>query len=759
MNLRAFLRNFLLLLKENVVSIFCLMVGMMITVFVVSYIVFENSFDSFHKKKKRIYHVSTQTGTQSGDSALLSRTHLYLKDYVDDQIPQIELSCRLHETEEILVADQEKYKDHYGLHVDADFFRIFDYTMIAGQSSCLEEPGQMILTRSLAKKIFGPSDCLGSELELDEAIFTVSGIVDDPPANSNLRFDYLLPMQNFTDSLARADHLVCVETYILCFDKHIEQTGLKASLNSFFKEYGIGEEGSYQLHLENLTRQNPYTSGHSSTYFLFISISILTLGISVFNFINSFATGCELRTKDNGIRRIMGAQRALLVRTLLIQSVMISLIASAGALMLTGALLGPFRKLSGLDIALFGPGLWRTQIIVSLITILAGFLGGLFPAVKYTSRDQRCRSRLPLNKVLFVTQFSISTSLLIVLFLFLGQLQFLSLKDPGFEMEDRILIKIEGRLVSSFQKYRDEIAAIPSVLAVSGSISEFGKTIGLGIKKDEESDYMAAMGFIVQDGFFRAYGIRLAEGLSFEESLGSGAASVIIDKSTARILGMDQPVGKKIHVAGREMQVIGLVEDAELIAMKGQRMPFVYTQLVNQCEELIIHHRGDPAKTAMEITRRLRAFEPDFEYNYRDIQEARDQLYMKERKQVHMILFVVIIAIFISMGGAYAMTCYRIGHRAREISIRKVLGATVNQVVNLIIKEIFWMIGIAFLIAVPLAYLISIKWLQNFTHRIRIGPHFFISALLILTLLILFTVLSRVRQAALMNPVEKIRNE
>jgi ABC-type antimicrobial peptide transport system permease subunit len=601
-----------------------------------------------------------------------------------------------------------------------------------------------------------------------ETSYTVFGIVDDPPANSNLQFDYLLPITQFIDSLDLTYDQVCVETYLLVRYRLEDPGILNASLNPFFTMYGIGESDTYRLQLESITGRNPFSGDRTSYYFLLISITLLVLMVSVVNYINSFAAGCEQRKREIRVRKIIGASRALLVRSMLLQSVMMSLIGSAGALLLTGVLLGPYKKLSGQDIAMYGPGLWKIQVIVLFIAILTGLLGGLFPGIKYTSRvhgnstqDERLpgRGKFRFSKVMVLSQLCISGSLLIILFLFTGQLRFLSSKDSGFETQDRILIRVDGPLVSSYRNYIEELRSIPSVITVSGSILEFGGTIGLGIKKDEESDYQASMGFIVQDGFFKAYGISLADGITFEESSGRDAGSVIIDRSTAQILGMDQPVGKEVFVVGRKMRVIGLVEDADLIAMKGQRMPFCYTQLADQCGELIVHYRGDPEPVAKEIARRLKAFDPDFEYNYRKLEEARNHLYSEDRMQVQMILIVVAIAVLITMGGAYSMTRYQVSRRAGEISIRKVLGASVAQIVQLTVTGMIWMIGIAFLIAAPFAYLFTTKWLQDFTQRIRIGPGSFILALLCLSTLILATVLSKAIQAALVNPAEQIRNE
>jgi putative ABC transport system permease protein len=235
---------------------------------------------------------------------------------------------------------------------------------------------------------------------------------------------------------------------------------------------------------------------------------------------------------------------------------------------------------------------------------------------------------------------------------------------------------------------------------------------------------------------------------------------VIIDAATADILGLSDPVGEKILSASlREVEILGVVDNTDLIALKGKRKPFLYTQFYNLCSELIIHYEGDPAVIAGEIAAKMVEFDPEFEFNFRTVAEARDTLYLKETNQVKIVLYVGLIAIILTIVGAYSMASYLAERRSREITIRKVMGATVREVLQVSFREMFWMIIIAFIIASPIAYYVSSKWLENFTQKISIGPMPFIFSVLIILLLIFITVIYKERQAAMTNPVDNLRQQ
>jgi putative ABC transport system permease protein len=349
---------------------------------------------------------------------------------------------------------------------------------------------------------------------------------------------------------------------------------------------------------------------------------------------------------------------------------------------------------------------------------------------------------------------------MICLIIFFFQIRFLGKKDPGYISKDRMLIEVSPALEFKYNTYIGELRKIPGIESVSGNGSSFGQTVGMGIRKDETDEGMSSLGYFVEDDFFKTYGIEVISGKTFSQTSEVDTGKVIIDRATAEIFGFDDPVGKKIFTSSLdEIEILGVVENSDLIARKGERDPFLYTQFYNICAELIIHYQGDAATIAREVANRMLEFDPEFEYNYRTVDEARKTLYETEANQIKIVLFVGVVAILLTLVGAYSMASYMAERRARQTSIRKVMGATVAEVLKLSVMEMIVMISVAFVIASPIAYYVSNKWLQNFTQKVSIGILPFVLAFIVIFTLIFLTVYSKERRAAMANPVDNLRQE
>jgi len=769
MFLKSFFRNFKANLVSNVVSLVGLSIGMMVTVFSVTYIVFESSYDKFHEGSDRIYQVSTKMEINQGNEVVMSNTHQQLKEYIDNHIPGIEATCRTRGSTDPVYVDDQKFKNHKGLYIDKEFFSVFDFEMLVGDGSDIENPNTIILTKDLVKKLFGEKEYLGKTITIKDEVYSIKGIVDNPPGNSTIQFDYLLPLANFFRTLPPTFNYVSVQTYIKAIRPYDDYNNITGLLNGFYSDYNIKNQEMFSVEIGKLTDVHQYYNKTSKNYLLFITISILVLLVSIVNYINTFAAENELKIRETGIRKVVGASRAGLIRSMILKSVIMTLMAAMIGLILSKIFIDTFRELSGINVELYGPGLWWIQLLVFIIALLTGIAAGIFPAFRYSSMGIISMIRgdgrgmggaLNLRKALVIFQYTISAGLLISVFIFFFQLRYLSVKDPGYKCENRMLIEVSPALEFKYNTYIEDLKKIPGIISISGNGSTFGQTVGMSMMDDNTGEGMPVMGYFVEDDFFEAYGIDVLQGRTFSKTSGIDTANIIIDQSSVDILGLDNPVGKKILTSSlKEVEIIGVVENADLIARKGERMPFLYTQFYNICAELIIHYNGDPALIAGEVADRMTRFDPEFEFNYRHLEEARTTLYRQETNQAKIVLIIGIMAVVLSLIGAYSMVSYLAERRARQTSIRKVMGATVAEVLQLSVKEIFLMIVIAFVIASPAAYFVGSKWLQNFAQKISINPLPFILSVLILSALVLGTVFFRERQAAMVNPIDNLRQE
>lgn len=769
MLLKSFIRNFRANVTSNLFSLAGLSIGMMVTVYSVTYIIFESSYDRFHEGSDRIYQISTRMEINRGNEVVMSNTHQQLKEYIDNHIPGIKATCRTRKSRDPLYIDNHRFKDHTGLFIDKEFFSIFDFEMLVGDGSDIENPNTIILTKTLVKKIFGKNEYLGETITIKDEVYSIIGVVDNPPGNSSIQFDYLLPLSNFFITLPPTYNYVSVETYIKAIRSYDNYNIITGLLNGFYSDYDIKDREMFSVEIGKLKDIHQYYSKTSKNYILFITISLIVLLVSIVNYINTFASDNELKIRETGIRKVVGASRASLIRSMMFRSIIMTMLAAIAGLVLSEIFIDTFRDLSGINVEQYGPGLGWIQVLVFLIALVTGVIAGIFPALRYSSLGiismikgdgSSIGGSLHLRKALVVFQYTISAGLLISIFIFFFQLRYLTVKDPGYSTENRMLIRVSPALEFKYNTYIEELKKIPGIISISGNGSAFGQTVGMSMVDENTGEGVPVMGYFVEDDFFKAYGINLLQGQTFSQTFGVDTAKVVIDESTVDILGLDNPVGKKIRTASlKEVEIIGVVEDADLIARKGERKPFLYTQFYNICTELIIYYNGDPSILAGEVADRMIRFDPEFEYNFRYLEEARITLYRAEAKQATIVLIIGIMAVIISLIGAYSMGSYLAERRAKQICIRKVMGATVAEVLQLSVKENILMIVFAFVIASPVAYLIGSKWLQNFTQKISINLLPFMLAMIILTALVLITIFFKERQAAMANPVQNLRQE
>lgn len=769
MSLSTFFRSLLQFLKANLVSLAGLSVGMIVTVFSVTYIVFELSYDRFHTDYKKIYQVSTILELQPGNEVTMSSTHQQLKEYIDLNIPQVESCCRLKQVNESIIIDQDKYKNHKGLYIDKEFFSVFSFKMLVGDGSVIDDPNTIILSSDLADKFFGGKNCIGSTLQIKDDIYTVRGIIENPPGNSSIEFEYLIPLSHFFMGLPPTYNFLSVETFFRAVSEIDDYPFMEGLLDNFYKVRDIKNNEMFSIKLSRLADLNQYFHNTSKNFILFIIVSILVLLVSIVNFVNTVAAGSETRIHETGIRKVVGASRACLVRNMLARTIILTLMAAIIGLILSEIFLDYFRELSGIEVEQYGPGLWWIQVTILFIALIAGVAAGVFPAIRYSSPDVISMIRgggdmkggyVPLRKILVLFQYTISAGLLITIFIFLSQLRYLSNKDHGYSAESRMLVEVSRALEFKYESYIFELKKIPGIVSITGNGSSFGSTVGMSVRMEKNSEAINALCYFVEDDFFETYGIRVLEGKTFSQTSGIDTGKVIIDAATVDILGLTDPVGQKIYSASlKEVEILGVVDNTDLIARKGKRSPFLYTQFYNLCSELIIHYQGDPAVIARKIAERMTEYDPEFEFNFRTVEEARRSLYKKEVNELKIVLFVGIIALILTLIGAYSMAAYMAERRSKEISIRKVMGATVSEVLQLSFREMAWMILLAFIIASPVAYYMSNRWLENFTEKISIGPVPFILSAVILTIMIFAAVYYRERKAAMANPVDNLRQQ
>lgn len=755
--------------KGNVVSLTGLSIGMMVAILSVSYIIFETSYDTFHSKSERLYTVYTEISVRNNDLAINYATYSGMKDYALKYVPLVESACRLKETNitTTLKCDNTVYKNLTGYYAEPEFFKMFDFKMLLGDPGSLSEPGKIIITASLSKKLFGNSKSIDRIVQINDSYFTVSGIVKDPPLNSNFAFNFLVPYMENSAAGQPFSGDEEVSLYLLTTSVQKKNDLLKESLDKYFIASGKEREKSLVIALKDL---HQYSQKTQRNFLIFITISLLVLFTSVVNYINIYQAAVEVRVKEIGMRKVFGASRGTIIRMIITESVIITTMASVIGLILSELLLGLFQKLTSVEVQQYGPGLWKIQAAIVTLALLLGIVAGFLTSLKYSDYKPvdlvegiiRTGYKNYFRKLFIGLQFVISGGLMVLMVIFSLQLSFLRNADMGFETSNRVLISLSAELKSKYNMIHNEIINIPGVEIVTGRSGIFGNAdIAMVIlnEKTVPKSHILTFGFNVEDDFFRTYGIKMIEGNDFSDISGRDPNLAVIDKFSADQLGFEHPVGEKFRAAGRTLEIIGVVEDADFLALNQQKEPRIYVQFNEDCSEITIRHSGDEKVILEKIVKLLTGIDPNYVVEYRRLDDAVKELYKKENNLLKIISICGLIAIALSLTGAYAMVSYLSERRLRQNSIRRIFGASERNITMQSIFEIGWPVVLGILLSWPGVYIISRNWLTSFAVKISIGPLPFIISLAGISLLVVITVYTISRRSALRNPADLLRQE
>ena len=765
MNIKLIFRNLLKNWQENLVSLAGLSLGMMVAILSVSYIIFESSYDSFHSSSDRIFTVYTRY-VLPGSSPVSFAVEAGMKSYAVDNVAAVETACIVKGITSDLTLDNSSFRGINGYYTGPEFFSLFDFRLLTGDPGLLAEPGTIFLTVRLAEKLFGGIDCSGKVITIADKLYTVSGIIKDPPANSNLDFDFLLPEDKAEAAADSQKNAEKVNLYFLTGTVKAETSSLQNSLDEYFISAGRDKERTEVIALKDL---HQYGSRTEKTFRIFISVSLLVLFISMVNFMNTQFASIRTRTREIGMRKVNGASGATIIRMVIAETLLMTLIAAIAGLILSRLSLGYFQKLTSVMLQMYGPGLWKIQVIVVALTLLLGLTAGFIISVRYAGynaidliRGLFRAQKDYMRKILIGLQFAISGGLLIIMIIFYQQLNFLKRTDMGFESQNRLLIELSPVLANKYEMIRTELTNLSGIEMVTGRGSAFGNVdMAMSLLKGEDTpeNRFFVLGYNVADNFFETYGIELIEGKTFSDFSGRDPNLVVMDKFTAGAMGLEHPVGEKLKGPGRTMEIIGLVEDADFISLSSKRLPRLYLQNSEKCAEVTVKYNGDPGVIMAEINELLTQIDPDYSPDYMSLDDAIMGLYTKEINLFNIITICGIIAIVLSLIGAYAMATYLAGRKIRPNSIRRVFGASEGDISIKSIVEIGLPVLLGTLAVWPAAYFIAAKWLSHFSGKISIGLFPFLSSLLVISLLVAATVFIITRRSVYRNPADILRQE
>lgn len=791
--LRTFRRNF----TFSLINITGLAIGIACCILISMFIGYEYSFDSFHTKKDRIYRVNKVVNEQTHSTEELhALTSGPMGNQMKQEFPEIENVVRIRNWfSEVLVSYEEKHiQVEDFVFVDSTFFEVFDFKLKSGNPGlALTKPLSVVLSEEMAGIFFGSENAMGKTLiGLNGLDYTVTGVIENAPANSHLQYDILASWSSVNPGaldfswMDRRWFPQSIYTYLL-LNENASQQILEEKLPEFMQRNFSERAEVYQLYLQpfneiylqssNILWNEPFRAGNATSLRVFSIVAIFILLIACINFMNLSIAQATKRAKEVGVRKVLGASRNQLGIQFLGETILYSIIAfilSIGLVLICKPLIA-FINADDVFMS-FSSNLDAISIIFGC-TILAGLLSGIYPSVilsafkpvvvLYNKSSKQARGA-SLRKVLVVTQFSLSICLMIGTFVVNKQLDFANKKDLGFNKEQVLVIQIGDTDISSQgEAFKNELLKNPSIISAAGSNSHPGSSfMSYGIRPDgmsgSDNEWISNVLLVDDFDLLETYGFKLESGRYFSPELSTDSTqSIVINEALAKSLGWDDPIGKRLDIPGdiEEGYVVGVIKNFHTQSFHRAIDPLVifFDQRWGELSVKIAPENIE--ETIQYINAKWSEFESKRSFEYEFIDQTFAKLYTEEQRTRSLLTVFSGLAVLVSCFGLFGLSIFTANERIKEIGIRKVLGSSTLSIILLLSRDFAILVLIAFSIATPVSYYFASGWLQEFVFRTEIGVGPFLVAGLMAIALALITIAWQSIKAATTNPVNSLKSE
>jgi putative ABC transport system permease protein len=786
-HIRIAFRNLLRHRGFSVLNILGLTIGMTAFFLIFLYISFEGSYDSFNTKADRIYRVVSDVKT-SGETLHYNAPPLPVSGHLTAAFPEIQTVTRASLGDDwMVIRDDKVFRVDDVATADSNFFRIFDYKLLRGDpNTVLKYPNSVVLCESEAKRFFGGTNPVGQSLTLSRAKFRgmVTGVMQDLPVNSHLKAHMIVTADTLNPMYGQQWDNYGFSTYVL-LKPGSSPARLQAKLPAFLQKIGGSALQKAQqqptLLLEPLkdiylysTRDNS-VKGNIANVRIFSIIGIFILLIAGINFVNLTTARSGERAKEVGIRKVVGASKPMLAGQFIGESIILSLIASILSLLLSSLLLPAFNHLAGKEIS---EGIFsqpRYPMILLGLSLLIGIVAGFYPAMVLSSFQPiavlkgsfRAGTRgVFLRKGLVVVQFTIATGLIIATLFVYSQLDYMRSQNLGFNKEQELILDTRGDSASA--AFKQDITSIPGILSTTMTTSVPGNGIYYGTSQLENVKgemQKTNVNLCATDyGFIKQFGIALAAGRDFSRQYSTDSThAAILNETAIRLMGYTSPeqaIGKRYQIFGGTGNIIGVVKDFHFRSLQEIIKPMLLLLTPNQCDLLCVKLDGRQLPTTFAaIEKKWKRTLSDRPFDYFFMDEHFDKQYRAEDRFGSLFLYFAILAISISCLGLMGLASYSTLQRTKEIGVRKVVGASVRQIVVLLSADFLQLVGWSFLVAGPPSWFVMHGWLNGFAYRIHSYWWIFLAAGGAALLVAILTISFQAIKAAIANPVTSLRTE
>jgi putative ABC transport system permease protein len=773
------------------INIAGLAIGLASVVLITLYVRDEVSFDRFHANGPQIYRVVHDAMSPEGQEEKGGNTGAMQAAAFKTGIPEIENVCRVRGGWEELVKKGDDAISESVLYADTSFFSMFSFALMKGDPlTALKDQTNVVLSEDMARKYFGSTDVIGKEIEINQdgafSRFRVSAVAANTPVNSSIRFEILLPieksmqadwtkrwMNNFLNTFIQLRKDAALPAVIRKMNVILEQRAgeqlaeIRKKYPNVYYQYNL--QAFQRLHLDKTYNAgNGLTDWSNSSYSYILGLIALFILITAsINFVNLSLSRSLKRAKEVGIRKVSGSSRPQLVAQYMSESLLLNLLSMIPAILIVVLVLPFFNQIAQKQLSfsmILTPGAGIS--IVSLIiinTVLSGFYPALFLSgfnpVQTLYGRIRLNTRNYLSRSLVVLQFAMGVFLITGTIVMQRQFNYMLHKDPGYTTENLVSIAIPWGKEANLQSFKTSLTSFPSILEAGAQSNRITAMNTTSVQIDKK-EFFNVPYYGMDAAVLPMLKIPFALGNNFT-GLPSDTNKCIVNESMVRAAALAQPIGKKLHWNERELTIIGVVKDFHTASFHEKIAPTLIQQEPNQSySTLTVKIDGtQKAKSIQTIQQEFRKFFPFYPCDYIFLTDEIAQQYATEERWKTIVGFAAFLSVLVCCMGLFGLAALQIAGRTKEIGIRKVLGAGIPGIVQLVSRDFIKLVFVAILIGAPVAWYFSNKWLQDFAFRIPLTAWIIVLSGSIALTISIVTVSFQAIKAALSNPVTSLRSE
>jgi predicted permease len=765
----------------SIINILGLGLGLACSLLIGLWVRDEFQVDAFHKNGSQLYQIRTVFFFDGNKKESNPGTQGKLYEELPKKIPEVTYASGFYGQETLTLTVGDRFNKEMGGYAGPDWFRMFSFPLIEGSpQTVLQNPTSIVISRKIARKYFGDAwSAVGKTIRVENKTdYQVSGVFEDITDQSSLKFDFLLTWEvlrkqnEWLEDWGNSGPPTFVQ-----LRADADPARVNAKIKHFLQAYipdtktQLTSQPFEDIYLYSNFKNGVQDGGRIEYVRLFSIVAVFILLIACINFMNLATARSVKRAKEVGVRKVVGAVRSLLIGQFLGEAMLLTILSVLTAMGILSLLLPTFNQLTGKHIEL---PFAQPAFLLALggLTLVTGVVSGSYPALFLSSLNPvrvlkgtlkfKPEARF-LRQGLVVLQFVLSILLIVGMIVVYQQLEYIQHKNLGYDRESLVHMPIEGEL--KFPTFRDELLKMPGVRRVSRIATPPTGLGGItwGVEwpgKDPNVIIFFAQNSIGYD-FVKTMNVKLLDGREFSRAFATDTAAYLINQTAAKAMGLKDPVGQTITFWGKKGPIVGLIQDFHFESLHEAIKPLIL-RLEEAVPYGLVLVRTEPGKTreALDSMEKLsKQLNPKVPFTYAFTDDDYGKLYQSEQVVGKLVRYFAFLGIFISCLGLLGLAAFTAEQRTKEIGIRKVLGASVSNIVSLLSKDFIKLVLLANVIAWPLAWWAASSWLSNFTYRAPMAWWIFAAAGLAALLIALLTVSYQALKAALANPVKSLRTE